>query len=50
MSTLGRWMQIAGLTLPPLSIIFQFGTVTMFASLVFSICLFVLGRFCEGYS
>ena len=50
MSTLGRFLQIAGLTLPPLSIVLQFGAVKMLASLVFAVCLFLMGRIIEGYA
>ena len=50
MPSIGRLLQIVGLTLPPLSIVLQFGAVKMFASLVFSVCLFLIGRIIEGYA
>lgn len=50
MSTLGRLLQIAGLTIPPVSLLLQLGAVKLFASLVFSVCLFLIGRILEGYA
>ena len=50
MKLLGRWLQIAGLTIPPLSILLQFGAVKMLASLVFSVCLFLIGWIFQTYA
>ncbi len=53
MRTLGRLLQIAGLTLPPLSIMLQLGnfigTGPMLVMLVASVSAFYLGRIVEGY-
>ena len=49
MKLFGRWLQIAGLTIPPLSILLQFGAVKMLASLVFSVCLFLIGWIFQTY-
>ena len=47
-------MQLAGLTLPPLSIVLQLGSAIslgqMLTILVASVCLFGIGRIVEGYS
>ena len=54
MHTLGRLLQIVGLTLPPLSIMLQLsnaiGLGPMLTMLVASISMFYLGRIIEGYA
>lgn len=54
MRSLGRGMQLLGLTLPPLSIVMQLmETITlgqMLTMLVAAACLFGIGRIIEGYS
>ena len=58
MFTLGRWLQIAGLVLLPLSMLLEmtdtlgpsFGTRDMLVMLVFGVCIFYLGRVIQGYS
>ncbi len=53
MSALGRFLQIIGLTLPPLSIMLQLSsairTGPMLMMLVASVSMFYLGRIMEGY-
>ena len=50
----GKLLQIAGLTLPPVSILLQLTSSIslgqMLAMLVASICLFLIGRLVEGYA
>lgn len=62
MRVLGRWMQIIGLTLPPISILLNWmpidssgrtllsGVGQMLAMLVAALCLFWMGRIIEGYA
>jgi len=50
MRKLGRLLQIAGLLVPPVSLVLRFGTVTLLASLAFAVCLFTIGRYVEGYA
>ncbi len=62
MRVLGRWLQILGLTLPPLSILLNWmpmdssgrtwlsGVGQMLAMLVAALCLFWMGRIIEGYA
>jgi len=53
MQAVGKILQMAGLTIPPLAIIAQLGeTITlgqMLTFLVVSVCLFGIGRIAEGY-
>lgn len=54
MQTLGKFLQIAGLTVPPLSILAQLsgsiGAGKMLVFLVASVCAFYIGRILEGYA
>ncbi len=54
MQTLGKVLQLAGLAIPPLTIIAQLtesiGTKEMLTFLVASVCAFMLGRLLEGYA
>jgi hypothetical protein len=54
MRSLGRGLQILGLTFPPLSIVLQLSGALelkqMLTILVASVCLFGIGRIAEGYS
>lgn len=62
MRTFGRWLQIIGLTLPPLAILLNLlpadstgrallsGVGQMLAVLVAALCLFWMGRIVEGYA
>lgn len=54
MKALGKFLQLAGLTVPPLTIIAQLmesiGTKEMLAFLVASVCAFIMGRLLEGYA
>ena len=53
MRQLGRFLQIVGLTLPPLSILMQLmdsiKANQMLVMLVASVCVFLIGRVLEGY-
>lgn len=53
MSALGRFLQIIGLTLPPVSIVMQLmdsiKANQMLVMLVASVCAFMIGRIIEGY-
>jgi len=54
MHSIGRGLQMLGLTVPPLSIIMQLsGSITlgqMLTMLVASVCAFGIGRIIEGYA
>ena len=54
MRTTGRFMQLAGLTLPPLehraAVVEAIDSEQMLTVLVASVCLFGIGRIVEGYS
>jgi hypothetical protein len=56
MQSLGRTLQYAGLTIPPVSMImglmgmFQWRTLQMPGMLLFSVILFIGGRMIEGYA
>ena len=54
MRGIGKLLQVAGLMLPPLSIVLQLMSSIslgqMLAMLVASICLFLIGRLVEGYA
>ncbi len=54
MYSIGRGLQLLGLTVPPLSIIMQLsGSITlgqMLTMLVASVCVFGIGRIVEGYA
>lgn len=49
--TLGRTLQVLGLMVPPIALVSLGGQpIYLFASLGFSVSLFLLGRFVEGYA
>jgi len=54
MRSIGRLMQLIGLTVPPISIVLQLGeTISlgqMLTMLVASACSFGIGRILEGYA
>ena len=58
MVTVGRWMQMIGLFVLPLSMLMEmtnmlgrsFGLSQMVIMLVFGVCIFGLGRLLEGYA
>jgi len=54
MQAIGRMMQLAGLIVPPLSILAQLnGAISvrqMLMFLVASVCAFLIGRIIEGYA
>jgi len=54
MRSIGRGLQLVGLTVPPLAIVMQLSeTITlgqMLIMLVASVCVFWIGRIVEGYA
>jgi hypothetical protein len=54
MRGLGRLLQLAGLTIPPITIVMQLNEAIkasqMLMMLVGSVCLFFIGRIIEGYA
>ncbi len=54
MRSIGRGLQVIGLTLPPLSIVLQLSDAIslgqMLTMLVSAVCGFVIGRIVEGYA
>ena len=50
MHTIGRTLQVMALIVPIFALIRLIAPVYMFAALVFSVCLFLIGRIVEGYA
>jgi hypothetical protein len=54
MHALGKLLQLAGLTVPPITILMQLNDAIkasqMLMMLVASVCLFFIGRIIEGYA
>lgn len=54
MRTIGRFLQLVGLAVPPLSIVMQLGEAItlkqMLTMLVAAACCFGIGRILEGYA
>ena len=54
MRAIGRFGQLAGLTIPALAVMLELGgritSGPMLAMLVFSVCCFAIGRILEGYA
>ena len=54
MQKLGKLLQLAGLTVPPITILMQLsGSIKASEMLVFlvgSVCVFMIGRILEGYA
>jgi hypothetical protein len=54
MQALGKLLQLAGLTVPPITILMQLNDAIkasqMLMMLVASVCIFFIGRIIEGYA